>query len=97
MRADFCRNAPPGPTLAARIATQQFLVSPMDAHMLRQAIEEPARHVTLGFEPGLVDTILADVASEPGALPLLEHSLLELWKRHAINPDPRRLPRQRRC
>ena len=53
----------------------------MDADMLRQAIEEPARRVSLGFEPGLVETILSDVASEPGALPLLEHALLELWKR----------------
>jgi hypothetical protein len=30
---------------------------------------------------GLVDIILGDVASEPGALPLLEHALFELWKR----------------
>ena len=62
----------------------------MDADMLRQAIEEPARHVKLGFEPSLVDTILGDVASEPGALPLLEHALLELWKRrrdHTLTLD----------
>jgi hypothetical protein len=28
-----------------------------------------------------VDKILNDVANQPGALPLLEHALLELWKR----------------
>jgi len=62
----------------------------MDAHMLRQTIQEPARRVTLGFDPGLVDIILGDVASEPGALPLLEHALLELWKRrrdHTLTLD----------
>jgi hypothetical protein len=53
----------------------------MDADMLRQAIEEPVRRVGLSFEPGLVDKILNDVANQPGALPLLEHALLELWKR----------------
>jgi hypothetical protein len=53
----------------------------MAAAMLRQAIEEPARRVGLSFEPGLVDKILNDVANQPGALPLLEHALLELWKR----------------
>jgi len=55
-----------------------------------RAANEPARHVRPGFEPGLVDIILRDVASEPGALPLLEHALLELWKRrrdHTLTLD----------
>ena len=90
MRADFLPKCAAWPDLAARVAAQQFLVSPMDADMLRQAIEEPARRVRLGFEPGLVDTIMGDIASEPGALPLLEHALLELWKRrrdHTLTLD----------
>jgi energy-coupling factor transporter ATP-binding protein EcfA2 len=90
MRADFLPKCAASPDLAAGIATQQFLVSPMDADMLRQAIGEPARRVRLGFEPGLVDIILGDIASEPGALPLLEHALLELWKRrrdHTLTLD----------
>jgi hypothetical protein len=81
MRADFLPKCAGFPDFAARVAAQQFLVSPMDVDMLRQAIEEPARRVGLGFEPGLVDKILNDVANQPGALPLLQHALLELWKR----------------
>ena len=81
MRADFLPKCAGFPEFAARVAAQQFLVSPMDADMLRQAIEEPARRVGLGFEPGLADKILNDVANQPGALPLLQHALLELWKR----------------
>jgi hypothetical protein len=81
MRADFLPKCAAFPDFAARVAAQQFFVSPMDADMLRQAIEEPARRVGLGFEPGVVDKILNDVANQPGALPLLEHALLELWKR----------------
>jgi energy-coupling factor transporter ATP-binding protein EcfA2 len=81
MRADFLPKCAGFPDLATRVAAQQFLVTPMDADMLRQAIEEPARRVGLGFEPGVVDKILNDVANQPGALPLLEHALLELWKR----------------
>ena len=81
MRADFLPKCAAFAELAARIAAQQFLVSPMDADMLRQAIEAPARRVGLSFEPGLADDILSDIASEPGALPLLEHALFELWKR----------------
>jgi energy-coupling factor transporter ATP-binding protein EcfA2 len=81
MRADFLPKCAGFPDLAARVAAEQFLVSPMDADMLRQAIEEPARRVGLCFEPGVVDKILNDVANQPGALPLLQHALLELWKR----------------
>ena len=81
MRADFLPKCAALPGLAEQIAAHQFLVSVMDENRLRQAIEEPARRVGLAFEPGLVDNILNDIASEPGALPLLEHALLELWKR----------------
>ncbi len=33
------------------------------------------------LQPGLADTMLEDLADEPGALPLLSHALLETWKR----------------
>jgi len=81
LRADFYQKCAAYPDLAARIATQQFLVSPMDFDGLRRAIEEPAWRVGLELEQGLVDTILADIERQPGALPLLEHALLELWER----------------
>jgi len=57
----------------------------MGVNGLRQAIEEPARHLGLEFESGLVETILEDVANQPGTLPLLEHALLELWERRRGN------------
>ena len=81
LRADFYARCAAYPELAQLIAVEQMLVGPMDANALRQAIEEPARRVGLELEEGLSDTILAEVAGEPGALPLLEHALLELWVR----------------
>jgi hypothetical protein len=48
---------------------------------LRQAIERPAQLVGLEFEGGLIEALLRDVQAEPGALPLLQHTLLELWER----------------
>jgi hypothetical protein len=45
---------------------------------LARAIAEPARRVGIDIEPGLIPTILRDVASEPGALPLLQYALTEL-------------------
>ncbi|MBA2451374.1 MAG: hypothetical protein H0V51_25440, partial [Chloroflexi bacterium] len=81
MRADFYHRCAAYPELASALAAQQLLVSPMDRDDLRQVIVEPARRVGLELEEGLTETILDDVAERPGALPLLEHALLELWER----------------
>ena len=81
LRADFYHRCAAYADLAARVSGNQLLVGPMDGEALRQAIEEPARIAGLEFEEGLVATILEDVEGQPGALPLLEHSLLELWER----------------
>src|SRR5262249_30283346 len=62
MRADFYAHCTAYPELAANIAAHQHLLSPMDEDGLRLAIEGPARRTGLQFEPGLVDTILDDVA-----------------------------------
>jgi WD40 repeat protein/energy-coupling factor transporter ATP-binding protein EcfA2 len=81
MRADFYHRLAAHPAFAAQVASHQFLVSPMDEEGLRRAIEEPAWHVGLRFEEGLVATILDGIRQQPGSLPLLEHVLLELWGR----------------
>jgi WD40 repeat protein/tRNA A-37 threonylcarbamoyl transferase component Bud32 len=81
MRADFYHRCAAYRDLASRIAARQVLVGPMNEAELRRAVEQPARQVGLQFEAGLVDAILADVARQPGALPLLQHALLELWER----------------
>lgn len=81
MRADFYARAAAYPELADRMADHQVLVTPMEETELRQAIEAPAQRVDLTFDNGLVDTVLADVLGAPGALPLMEHALLELWRR----------------
>ncbi len=81
MRADFYSQAATYPDLAVHLADNQVLVSPMTGVELTRAITLPAQKVGLSFEPGLVDRLLADTEGEPGALPLLQHALLELWER----------------
>ena len=80
MRADFYHRCASYPHLAALMAAQQFLVSPLDSKALREVIERPAWRVGLELEAGLAQTILADVAGRPGSLPLLEYVLLEIWR-----------------
>ncbi len=83
LRADFYGHCAAYPRLAAALEDRQSLVGPMSEDELRRAIERPAEHAGLLLEPGLVEAILRDVVGEPGALPLLSHSLLETWKRRS--------------
>lgn len=81
MRADFYGRVATYPQLAAAVVAHQALIGPLSPVDLRRAIELPAAGSGLLLQPGLVETMLEDLAGEPGALPLLSHALLETWKR----------------
>ncbi|MBL8056659.1 MAG: CHAT domain-containing protein, partial [Anaerolineales bacterium] len=81
LRADFYAYCAQYGNLREAVANRQEFVGPMSPEELRRAIEEPARVGGWDLEPGLVDLILKEVGSEPGALPLMQHALLETWKR----------------
>jgi ABC-type branched-subunit amino acid transport system ATPase component len=81
VRADFYGRFAALTALASLLAENHVLVGPMKAAELRRAIELPARRAGLRIEPALVDALEADVADEPGGLPLLSTALVELWQR----------------
>jgi WD40 repeat protein/DNA-binding SARP family transcriptional activator len=81
VRADFYGRCGAYPELSRLLGANQVLVGPMRRAELRRSIELPARRAGLGVEPELVEALTADVEGEPGALPLLSTSLLELWQR----------------
>lgn len=85
MRADFLHRAIEHQPLAEQIERHVALVSPMQPCDLREAIMRPAESAGGTFEPGLVDELIKQVQGQPGALPLLEYTLLELWKRRATD------------
>jgi hypothetical protein len=87
MRADFYGKCAANAELAAALSDHHCLVGPMAEDELRQAIERPSQLVGGELEGGLVDLLLRDVRNQAGALPLLQHALLELWQKR----DGRRL------
>jgi WD40 repeat protein/class 3 adenylate cyclase len=54
---------------------------PLRAEDFERAIAGPAERVGARFEPGLLAELVADVSDEPGALPLLQYALTELYER----------------
>lgn len=81
MRADFWGECAEHPALKEAMLAHQELVGPMSSTELRRAIEQQVGAVGLRFEDGLCGTMLAAIEEEPGGMPLLQHTLLELWKR----------------
>jgi WD40 repeat protein/DNA-binding SARP family transcriptional activator len=81
VRADFYGRCAAYPELWRLLGANQVPVGPMRRDELRRAIELPAGRADLRVEPDLTDALIADVEGEPGALPLLSTSLLELWQR----------------
>jgi hypothetical protein len=63
------------------VADESGDIAPMPCDDLRRAMEEQAAEVDLQFEADLVSLIMDDVGDEPGRMPLLQHTLLELWNR----------------
>lgn len=81
MRADFLGECAAHPGLRRAVQRQPELVPPMTPEELRGAIEEQAKEAGLRFETGLTEWILPELIREPGAMPLLQHALAELWER----------------
>ncbi|HUF84720.1 MAG TPA: ATP-binding protein, partial [Acidimicrobiia bacterium] len=79
LRADFydhpLRHRDFGELL--RLGTE--VIVPMNAEELTRAVELPASSVGVRFEQGLVSEIVAEMAGQPTALPLLQHALTELF------------------
>ncbi|HEX9615821.1 MAG TPA: protein kinase, partial [Anaerolineales bacterium] len=80
LRADFydrpLHYADFGELLRRRMET----VLPLSAEELERAIRRPAESVGIRFEPGLVATIIDEINYQPGALPLLQYALTELFE-----------------
>lgn len=57
------------------------IILPLSPDELEQAIAAPAERVGVSFETGLISAIVAEVNNQPGALPLLQYALRELFER----------------
>ena len=79
LRADFYDRPLRYPGLAEWVRTRTEVVVPLTAPELEKAVTGPAEQVGVAVAAGLTSQIVADVMGEPGALPLLQYALTELF------------------
>jgi energy-coupling factor transporter ATP-binding protein EcfA2 len=85
MRIEFQEQLPRLDELYPLMLQGLIQVLPLSATDLRDVIERPAAGVGLKFEKGVVDGLVKEIVGEPAGLPLLQFTLLELWRRRRRN------------
>jgi WD40 repeat protein/serine/threonine protein kinase len=79
LRADFYDRPLLQPALSQLMRERTEVVIPFTPHELEDAITGPLRDTGVQIESGLVAAIVADVSEQPGALPLLQYTLTQLF------------------
>ena len=79
MRSDFVSNCATYPALNELLSQEFRQIGAMQPEELVSAIALPARHVGLPIEDELIARIINDMKGEPGALPLMQFALKDLF------------------
>jgi ABC-type sugar transport system substrate-binding protein/DNA-binding CsgD family transcriptional regulator len=79
LRADFYDRPLLYGTFGELIHQCSEVVLPLTAEELERAITRPAARVGVALETGLATAIVTEVNQQPGALPLLQYALTELF------------------
>ena len=79
LRADFYDRPLMYPDFSEMVRQRTEAVVPLTTTELAQAISGPAVRVGVGLEAGLAATIVGEVTEQPGALPMLQYALTELF------------------
>jgi WD40 repeat protein len=87
LRADFYDRPLMYEGFGALVQARTQVVLPLTGGEIEQAIVRPANRVGLVVERDLISAVVEDVRDEPGALPLLQYALTEVYERR----DGRRL------
>jgi DNA-binding SARP family transcriptional activator len=81
LRADFYDRPLQIQSLGQLLKQHTELILPLTAEELTRAVREPASRAGSHLEEGLTEVIVAEVVDQPGALPLMQYALTELFER----------------
>ena len=85
LRADYFDRPLAYPGFGDAVRGRTVALGTMTADELADAVRLPAGAVGVQVEPALVERIAAEAAQQPGALPLVQHTMAELFERRESN------------
>ncbi|HEX9074767.1 MAG TPA: ATP-binding protein, partial [Anaerolineae bacterium] len=88
LRSDFVSNCATYPQLNTLVNQQFIQIGAMEPDELVSAIARPALQVGLKIDPELIAQIMNDMQGEPGALPLMQFALKDLFDAEQARGGP---------
>jgi WD40 repeat protein len=85
LRADYFDRPLAYPGFGDAIRGRTVVLGAMSPGELADAVRLPADAVGVQIEPGVVDRMLVEAEAQPGALPLVQHTLSELFVTRTTN------------
>ena len=85
LRADYFDRPLAYPGFDDAIQGRTVALGAMSSGELADAVQLPASAVGVQIEPGVVDRIVAEAELQPGGLPLVQHTLSELFRTRTTN------------
>lgn len=85
VRADFIDRPLAYMDFGEILRQRMEIVLPLTSDEMESVIVSPAERVGLHLEQGLVPIMMHDLADQPGALPLLQYALTELFEKREAN------------
>lgn len=81
LRADTTDALIPYDKFRALVEQNTVVVTPMTYDQIKSVVQKPAEKMGIGLDPTLLYTLAMDTNGAPGELPLIQQTLLELWRR----------------
>ncbi len=85
LRADFYDRPLGHARLGELLRDGTQVITAMNAEQLERAVAGPVEQFAITYEPSLIAQLVTDVADRPGALPLLQYALTELFSQRKGN------------
>jgi DNA-binding SARP family transcriptional activator/WD40 repeat protein/tRNA A-37 threonylcarbamoyl transferase component Bud32 len=80
VRADLLDRPLEHAGVGQHVGAGSYVLSPMSPAEIDEAVVQPAARVGVTFEDGVVADLVAEAATYPGSLPLLQFTLTELYE-----------------
>ncbi|MDF2732893.1 MAG: hypothetical protein K0S92_1526, partial [Desertimonas sp.] len=90
VRADLLDRPLEHPTIGPLVGVGSYVLAPLSAAQLEDAIVQPAARAGLVFDPGVVADLIGEAITHSGSLPLLQFTLTGLYDRRvdgSISPS----------
>ncbi len=93
LRADAIDELLPYPALKKLVEKNTILLTPMSYEQIKAVVQKPAKKMGIELDPTMLYTLAMDTNGAPGELPLIQQTLLELWRKRDTGTTGSAAPR----